>query len=88
MAAKKKAGETPTITIVMNVRDPACPYPPQPFGKGPDKLLGVRIPESLHRRLKAEAVRTGATMAEIVDYAIRRTLANKLTRPLKKTEKR
>lgn len=39
------------------------------------KQFGVRVPVDLHKRLKLEAVRRGATMAELVEDAVERILA-------------
>jgi predicted HicB family RNase H-like nuclease len=46
-----------------------------------EKLLGVRVPLTLHRRLKVEAARRAVSMAELVELALREFLAPKRGAP-------
>jgi predicted HicB family RNase H-like nuclease len=50
----------------------------EPENRQPDeKLLGVRISAALHTRLKTHAAKTGRSMAELVEEAIKDLLKKK-----------
>jgi predicted HicB family RNase H-like nuclease len=46
-----------------------------------EKQLAVRVPVTLHKRLKLEAVRRGVSMAELTVLALRELLAAKRGTP-------